>query len=116
MLRVRAALLAGIAAAALPGAAAAQDVDYYGSASFSTGSYIFTESTRTLSVVNGISVETGRLRLEGNIPLIFQNNRAVTFVGGMFMPTGGPGAQSVGDRQQGRAVRMGRDGVAGHGS
>jgi hypothetical protein len=112
MPRVRAALLAGVAAAALPGAAAAQDVDYYGSASFSTGSYIFTETTRTLSVVNGLSVETGRLRVDARIPIIFQDSRAVAFAGTTILPTGGPGAQSVGDRQQGRSVRMGRDGAA----
>lgn len=86
----------------------AQDVDYTGSLQFSSGSYIFTSPTRTLSLMNGLSVSTDRLRLAAHVPIILQNSGAVTLVGGTMLPTGGTGSGAVGGRQQGRPVPMGR--------
>jgi hypothetical protein len=91
-------------------AAPAQDLAYTGSLQFASGSYIFTESTRTLSVYNGITWNPGRVRLTGSIPVILHNSGALTLVGGAYVPTGGTGHGVVGGRTQGQKVPMGPGG------
>lgn len=91
-------------------AAPAQDLAYTGSLQFASGSYIFTEPTRTLSMYNGITWSTGRVRLTGSIPVILHNSGAVTLVGGAYVPTGGTGHGAVGERSQGQKIRMGPGG------
>jgi hypothetical protein len=91
-------------------AAPAQDLTYTGSLQFASGSYIFTEPTRTLSMYNGITWSTGRVRLTGSIPVILHNSGALTLVGGGYVPTGGTGHGAVGARSEGQKVRMGPGG------
>lgn len=93
-----------------PAPGAAQELAYTGSVQFSSGSYIFTEPTRTLSLYNGLTLTTGRLRLGATVPVIFQNSGAVTMVGGGYLPTGGPEHGAVGGREQGQQVPMGPGG------
>lgn len=106
-------LLLCLTAVVAAGAAAvsAQEVAYSGSLQFATGTYIFTEPTRTYSLQNGLTLTAGPFRLSGSVPLILQNSGAVTVVGDATLPTGGTGYTAVGDRQGGQNVPMG-----GHGS
>jgi hypothetical protein len=100
-----AAIHAGVATAA-----PAQDLAYTGSLQFASGSYIFTEPTRTLSVYNGITWSTGRVRLTGSIPVILHNSGALTLVGDAYVPTGGSGHGAVSGRAGRQKVPMGKHG------
>jgi hypothetical protein len=91
-------------------AAPAQDLAYSGSVQFASGSYIFTEPTRTLSLYNGIMWSAGRVRLTGSIPVILHSSGALTLVGGAYVPTGGTGHGAVGERSHGQKVPMGSGG------
>ncbi len=97
-------------AAAVPAAASGQELAYSGSFQFSSGSYIFTEPTRTYSFQNGLSLTAGPFRISGSVPVIIQNSNAVTVVGGATLPTGGTGAGAVGGREDGQQVPMGHGG------
>jgi hypothetical protein len=103
---MKAALRLALAAATQLAPAAAQEISYAGSIQYSTGSYIFTEPTRTLSFQNGFTATFGRLRLSAGIPAILQNSGAITLVGGTYLPTGGEGHGAVGTRQPGQRVPM----------
>ncbi|MEJ2185786.1 MAG: hypothetical protein P8Z36_07580 [Gemmatimonadota bacterium] len=103
---MRIALGLAVAAATQFAPAATQDLSYAGSIQYSTGSYIFTEPTHTLSFQNGLTATFGRLRLNVAIPAILQNSGAVTMVGGTYLPTGGEGHGAVGTRQPGQRVPM----------
>lgn len=105
---MRALLLSAVASVVCAVAGAAQEVDYAGSMQVSSGSYIFTSPTRTLSLVNGLAVTLGRIRFSTHVPLILQNSGGVTVVGGAMLPTGGTGSGAVSGRQQGRPVPLGR--------
>jgi hypothetical protein len=91
-------------------AAPAQDLAYTGSLQFASGSYIFTEPTRTLSMHNGITWSMGRVRLMGSIPVILHNSGALTVVGGAYVPTGGTDHGAVAGRSKGQKVPMGPGG------
>lgn len=99
-----------VAAVALPAAVAAQSLSYSGSIQYSTGSYIFTEPMRTVSLYNTLTLARGRFRLTAGAPLILHNSGAVTLVGGAYLPTGGLDNGAVGGRQQGQSVPMGPGG------
>lgn len=103
---MKAALKLALVAAAQVVPAEAQELSYAGSMQFSTGSYIFTEPTRTLSLQNGINATFGGLRLSAAIPAILQNSGAITIVGGTVLPTGGEDHGAVGSRQGGQSVPM----------
>jgi hypothetical protein len=107
---MKAALRLAVVTATQLAPAAAQEVSYAGSIQYATGSYIFTEPTRTLSLQNGLTATFGRLRLSAAIPAILQNSGAVTIVGGTYLPTGGEGSGAVGTRQPGTKVPMGPGG------
>lgn len=106
----RSALLLLAAAVAFPAAAAAQELVYSASVQLSSGSYIFTEPTRTLSLYNGLTWTAGRVRLGASVPLLLQNSGAVNLVGGAYLPTGGTANGAVGGRQGGQQVPMGPGG------
>jgi hypothetical protein len=88
-------------------AAPAQELAYAGSLQFASGSYIFAEPIRTLSLYNGISWSTSRVRFAGSIPVVIHTSGAMTLVGGEYVPTGGAGHGAVGARSAGQPVRMG---------
>lgn len=109
------ALLAGAAAAIAP--AGAQHVEYSGAVQGATGTYLFTERTTSLTLLNGLTIAAGPVRLSASLPLVFQNSSAVTFIGGTPVPTGGPDARAVRERQPGTRVPMGgRGGQNGQGT
>jgi hypothetical protein len=104
-------ILAVLAGAWAP--AGGQQVSYTGGLQYATGSYIFTEPTRTTSLSTGLVVEWGRARLTGTIPLVVQSTGWVSLVGGVPIPTGGTGHGDVGDRQRGQRLNPGRGGGSG---
>ena len=97
----------GASTATITSQASAQRVDYSGSFQSATGNYLFTERTTSLSLFNGLSLDLGRLRLTATLPVLYQNSTAVTFIGGAPVPTGGPDAELVRQRQSGARIPMG---------
>ena len=90
---------------------AAQEIDYFGSMQYARGSYIFTQSTNSWSLTNGVSFRSSRLRLFGSLPLVYQNSGAVSWIGGVPVPTGGDDHGAVANRPSGgHDVPMGRNG------
>lgn len=81
-----------------PAQLAAQSLRYSGSASYSTGSYLFAERTHSFWLSNGLSVSRGRLSASATLPLILQNSGVVSVVAGQPVPTGGEGSGVVGGR------------------
>lgn len=109
--RARLAWSVGIAAvlhgAVLAGPVSAQTLEYTGGVQSWTGEYLFTERTTSFTLLTGLSLDLGRLRLAASLPLLYQNSTAVTYVGGAPVPTGGPDAGAVRQREPGRKVPMG---------
>ena len=99
-----------LGAAALARQSNAQRVEYSGSFQSATGRYLFTERTTSLSLFNGLSLDLGRLRLTAMVPVLYQNSTAVTFIAGSPVPTGGPDADVVRQRQGSTRVPMGSGG------
>jgi len=79
-------------------------VSYGGSLQYSTGSYVFAERTHSLYLMSSLTARTSRFELGASIPLIFQNSLGVTYVGGTLVPTGGPDAGAVRQRQPGTTI------------
>ena len=108
---VRLGRLSGVAAvvhaAMLARPVQAQSLDYTGGVQSWTGAYIFTERTTSFALLTGLSLDLERLRLTATIPLLYQNSTAVSYVGGVPVPTGGPDAAAVRQREPGRKVPMG---------
>jgi hypothetical protein len=88
----------GVGLAGGPAELAAQSVRYSGSASYSTGSYLFAERTHSFWLSNGLSVSGRKLNASATLPLILQNSGVVSVVGGQPVPTGGEGSGVVGGR------------------
>lgn len=96
-------------AAALPGAAAAQQLAYEGTLSAATGNYFFTEPTTTWSLVSGLALSGDAWTLRFGVPVFLQNTTLVSASGNGMMPTGGSLAGDVsagGSAQRGRGERM----------
>lgn len=89
--RVHVLVVVGLAAVLAAGPAAGQEVRYTGSVGYASGSYTFTERTESFSILNGLSVTAGRWSLSASLPVVVQNSGAVSFVGGMGVPTGSHG-------------------------
>jgi len=96
--------------------AVAQDLAYYGSLNYSTGTYIFSERTQAYMLNTCLTLQSGRLRVSGGVPLILQNSVVVNQVGTWWVPTGGPDHGAVRQRAPGETVPMGpRRGPGGQG-
>lgn len=111
----RALPLAILALGPVPDGSAGQELAYGASIQYARGSYIFTHPTETFSFYGSLGLRTGRFRLTLGLPVLFQDSRAVTLVGGVPVPTGGPDHEAVARRERGRPVPMG-SGRGGHGS
>ena len=95
-------VLVALAASPLAG----QSIQYSGSVGYATGSYDFAERTSSVSILNGLSLTGDRWSLAATVPITIQNSGAVSYVGGMQVPTGagrdgmggrmGPGSASEG--------------------
>jgi hypothetical protein len=94
----------------LSGPVAGQSLDLGASVQYSRGSYIFSEPTETFSLYTAAGFRSGRFRIGVGLPLIMQDSRAITLVGGQPVPTGGPDHESVARRERGNRVPMGGGG------
>lgn len=73
----------------------AQRVDYAATLSAARGSFVFAEPTTSWVFTQGLSLDADRWRLGADLPVIWQNSSAITFIGGMPLPTGGPNSDAV---------------------
>lgn len=93
----------------------AQIVHYSVSTSYSAGSYIFSGNTWSAAMFHGLTVQTGRFTLSASLPIVAQNNTALSYIGGVIVPTGGPDNAAVAERQKGQPVQMGKGSGSGSG-
>lgn len=121
---------AAIAAASLIGmsefgtarALQGQTVHYSVSTSYATGSYIFDGSAWSAAMFHGLRVQGGRFSFSATVPIVAQNNTALTYIAGVLVPTGGPDDSAVAARRRGQPVEWGqgtggmRSGTGGPGS
>ncbi|MDT8341718.1 MAG: hypothetical protein RQ751_09425 [Longimicrobiales bacterium] len=94
---------------------AGQELTWTGTIQYAQGRYIFTETTRSWTLYSGLTWQGERLRLSLGIPVVAQDSRAVTYVGELPLPTGGPDHSAVAQRTKGEPVPMGRRGGSGGG-
>lgn len=100
--------LAAVLAASSPSAAQqSPDLTYTGSLSYSTGEYLFTERSHSVSLLNGLQVRWDRVQLSASMPLIYQTTPWITSTSGTPIPTGGPQSGTVRDS----LMRRGGDGM-----
>lgn len=102
----------GVALLAVATTAPAQELGWSGSLAYASGSYIFAEQFRIVSLLNTLSLRAGRLELSASLPVYASNGTAVSYIAGVAVPTGGPDAGAVQRRQGGQtvSVRPGRRG------
>lgn len=87
----------------------AQDLYYNGSVQSASGSYYFSEKTRSLYLTNGLSLDFGKAGLALDIPLIVQSTPWISHGGSGGIPTGGPQHGAVGGRHgNGMGTGIGR--------
>lgn len=89
----------------------AQRLEYTAALSASRGSFIFAEPTTSWVFDQGLVLAADRWRLGLNIPLVTQNSSALTYIGGMPVPTGGPDAGAVRTRDGSTTIGMRRRGA-----
>ncbi|MCC7003138.1 MAG: hypothetical protein IT357_13355 [Gemmatimonadaceae bacterium] len=90
----------------MPATSDAQQIDYNSSVTASRGTFVFSEATTSWAFDQGLTVHASRWRFGASVPLIFQNSSALTYIGGIPLPTGGPGAAAVRGRTTGTTVPM----------
>lgn len=88
----------------------AQRLEYTAALSASRGSFIFAEPTTSWVLDQGLVFGADRWRLGINVPLVTQNSSALTYIGGMPLPTGGPDAGAVRTRDPSATIGMRRRG------
>lgn len=102
---------AGVLVALAFSSVTGQQLRYSGSVGYATGYYDFTERTSTLSLLNGLALVGDRWSLSATVPIAVQNSDAVSYVGGMGVPTGsrhdGAGRRSAGVGTSSYAVVLG---------
>lgn len=90
--------LAAILAAGSPAPAQqSPDVTYTGSIHYSTGEYLFTERSHTVSLLNGLQVRWDRVQFSASMPFIYQTTPWISTSTGTPIPTGGPRSGTVRD-------------------
>ena len=80
------------------------DVTYTGSVHYSTGEYLFTERSHSVSLLSGLQVRWDRIQLSASMPVIYQTTPWISTSTGTPIPTGGPRSGTVRDslsRQRG---------------
>ncbi len=88
--RVFSMAVAGILAWILAAAPSnAFEASYIGSVQFDTGEYFFDERANSFYFYNGLDLDSGRLNLSANIPIIIQDSPWIAFTGSGLMPHGG---------------------------
>ncbi|MGD2047403.1 MAG: hypothetical protein PVF90_02700 [Gemmatimonadota bacterium] len=81
-----------------------QELRWTGTVSYSQGSYVFDQPTRTVSLYTGLGLTWGRFDLGASLPVLAQNSQLVSQVAGIPLPTGGPDSGVIGQRQPGETV------------
>lgn len=95
---------------------AAQRIEYSSSVSASRGAFVFSEPTTSWVFDQGLLLNAEWWRLGLNLPVVMQNSSAITYIGGIPLPTGGPYSGTMAGRSSGETIPMrGRRG-AGSGS
>ena len=107
--------LATLALALGASAGGGQELAWTGSVQYAQGKYIFTETTRSWSLFTGLTWQGSRLRLSLGLPVVAQDSRAITYVGELPLPTGGPDQGAVARKNGGEPVPMGGKGSGGGG-
>lgn len=105
-----------VLAGAFEGSLCAQTLSWSGTVQYAQGKYIFTEVTRSWSFYSSLAWERGPVRLSLGLPVVMQDSRAITYIGDVPLPTGGPDSEAVGKKTEGEPVPMGgRRGGSGSG-
>lgn len=100
--------LAAILAAWSPAPAQERpDVTYTGSIHYSTGEYLFTERSHSVSLLNGLQVRWERVQMSASMPVIYQTTPWISTSTGTPVPTGGPRSGTVRDSLSRRRGHMG---------
>lgn len=92
---------------------AAQEVTYFGGASWATGSYVFDRSSNTFMLSNGLRLRVGAVDVGVSVPLTaYDGGLMTTVIQGSTVPTGGSQHEQIADRQPGETLgtRRGRSG------
>lgn len=85
--------------------ASAQQIAVSTSGQYSSGDYIFTETTDLFVWSNGVSVTQGRVRIEVTVPLVVQTTPWISYGGIGPTPSGGPQHGAVGGHGGGQRGR-----------
>ncbi len=91
--------------------APAQSVTWSSSVGYAQGTYVFSETFRSYSWLNSLTLRAGPLDVTASWPLLAQNGTVLSYVaGGGVVPTGGPDNAAVRRRVGGQTipVRPGR--------
>lgn len=78
-----------------------QQVYYQGSAQFATGKYLFSESTDSFYLLNGLSLSDPDYNLSFSVPLISQNSPWISYSAIGVTPTGGKQNGEVNNKKGG---------------
>lgn len=82
-------ILATVALVAVASVASGQDgVTYFGSLQFASGDYSLSETTNSLILFNGFTLERGSWTVSATLPVIHQDTPFVTYSGGVPNPSG----------------------------
>lgn len=96
--------------AAGAGLAWGQEVNYFGSLQYATGSYYFTERTGSFYFNNGLGISGNRISIYLNVPYIAQNTPWISYTsaGAGPLPTGGPHSGVVDSNSHGQGMHGGK--------
>ena len=88
----------------------AQQLYYSGSVQYSNGSYYFTETTSSLYVTNGMSLQQNGYSFSVSVPFVVQNSPWISYTQYGSIPTGGPQHGVVGGSGSGMGMSSGKGG------
>ena len=108
----RGACALGIALLAVAAPATAQRVTWSSSLDYAEDAYVFSDTYRSISWLNSLTLNRGRFDLTASWPILAQNGTVLSYVAGGAVPTGGPDNGAVRRRSAGQTVpvRPGRRG------
>lgn len=86
--------------------AEAQRIEYSASVGASRGAFVFSEPTTSWVFDQGLTFNANWWRLGANLPVVMQNSSAITYIGGIPLPTGGPYSGTMRGRTSGQTVPM----------
>lgn len=81
-------------------------LDYSASVGASRGAFVFSDPTTSWVFDQGLRLGTPQWSLGVNLPLVMQNSSAITYIGGIPLPTGGPDAGAMRRRIPGSTITM----------